>query len=110
MDSLPEKITYGDKYGPAMDMTNQEEADGYFEILVLHSMENFGKTREEAEAVERSNLGYYAGYYDSETSERVQRLFNCSHPIFGKVDEFPTAEEAFEMGMSLGKTQKTPQV
>ena len=101
MDSLPKEITIGDKYGPAMKITNQEDADKCFELLVRHSMENFGKTREEAEALERTNLGYYAGYYSSETSERVQRLFNCVHPIFGKVENFSTPEEAFEMGKQL---------
>ena len=105
MNKLPKKITIGDKYGPAMDITNQEDADEYFEICVQHSMESFGKTREEAEALERTNLGYFAGYYNRETSERVQRLFTCVHPIFGGVDNFPTPEEAFELGKKVASTQ-----
>lgn len=39
--------------------------------------------REEAERVERFNIGYWTGYYDSATAARVQRLFRCEHPFFG---------------------------
>jgi hypothetical protein len=91
--------TFGEKYGPAMEITDQADADAYFEECVQHSM-SFGKSRQEAEQTERSNLGYYAGYYDTETRERVERLFCCAHPIFGAIatNGTPTTEQAFEMG------------
>ena len=82
---MKKEISIGEKYGPAMTIIDQKEADEYFEKLVAHSMDCFGNTREEAEKNERHNLGYYAGYYDHETRERVEKLFNCAHPIFGKV-------------------------
>jgi hypothetical protein len=94
--------------GSAMEITDQKEADEYFEALVCHMMKYATnpvyKTRIGAEQVVRSNLGYYAGYYNQETMERVQRLFSCSHPIFGKV--MPTAEEAFKKGLELGEQMK----
>lgn len=98
-------ISIGDKYNPAMTITDQAEADAYFEECVGHCM-GFGSTREEAEQIERTNLGYYAGYYDAETRERVERLFRCAHPMFGAIAERgePTAEEAFEMGKRLAGT------
>jgi hypothetical protein len=80
---LPERITIGDKYGPAMEMTDPAEAAAYFEECVAHNMWYGKRTRAEAEAVERANLGYYAGYYDHETRLRVEKLFGCSHPVFG---------------------------
>ena len=95
------KITIGDKYGPAMEITDQVEADLYFEICVKHTMRCSGKTRQEAEVIEQSNLGYYAGYYDSETMVRVNRLFCTQHPVFGNT--IPTAEEAFNVGLSVGR-------
>jgi hypothetical protein len=96
--TLPEQITIGDKYGPAMQMTDQAEADAYFTVLVEHCM-RFGKTAEEATAIERSNLGYYAGYYNDETRARVERLFACAHPIFGPISAGrPTLGEALEAG------------
>lgn len=93
-----EKLTHGEKYGPAMKMTDASEANDYFEALVEYAM-RFGRSREEAEKVERSNLGYYAGYYNLETRLRVERLFGCEHPFFGSaMDGQPTPGEAFEIG------------
>lgn len=98
-------ITIGNKYSPAMKIEEQAEADAYFEECVQHTMDNFGKTRTEAEEVERSNLGYWAGYYSSETRARVERLFKCAHPIFGTIAEHgePTAKEALEAGLRRGR-------
>jgi len=97
---LPKKITTSEKYEPAMALTEQAEADEYFEVLVQHSMMNFGKTRQEAEELEKTNLGYFAGYSGAETRERVERLFSCAHPIFGAIAEKdpPTVEEILAMG------------
>jgi len=44
-------------------------------------------------------LGYFSGYYDTKTIQRVQKLFSCKHPIFGSV--VPTADEAFKMGQEF---------
>lgn len=102
------KITFGEKYDPAMQIMEQDEADAYFEECVKHTMA-FGRTREVAEAVERSNLGYYAGYYCAETRERVERLFRCSHPVFGSIAHRgePTAEEALQAGLDAAASQAT---
>ena len=99
---MKKDISIGDKYGPAMAITDQAEADAYFQQCVAHTMA-FGKRQEEAEGIERGNLGYYAGYYSSETRERIERLFNCAHPIFGAiaVRGEPTAAEALEAGRKL---------
>ena len=94
---MEREITIGDKYGPAMAITEQEAADAYFEECVQHTL-SFGEVdRAEAERIERVNFGYYAGYYDTETRARVERLFRCAHPIFGSVAQYrpPSAEEAF---------------
>lgn len=104
---LPDKITIGEKYDPAMKITDQFEANAYFEDCVEHTMRVAEMSREEAEQVERTNLGYYAGYYDNATRERVERLFRCAHPMFGAIAEKgpPTPEEAFEMGRALASTR-----
>lgn len=104
MIDLPERITYGDKYGPAMKITDQAEADEYFDLCVRHAM-RFGKSREEAEQIERNNLGYFAGYYDNETRFRVERLFSCAHPIFGPIAQKgpPATEEAWWLGYERGR-------
>lgn len=100
---LAKDITIGDKYRPAMEIQTQEEADAYFQKLVEHMVVR-GHTRPEAERIERSNLGYFAGYYGEDTRERVERLFNCEHPIFGKFAVYgsPTFKEALERGIKAG--------
>ena len=108
--AFPEQVTIREKYAPAMAITDQDEANAYFERCVEHTMEYApdAVTREEAERVERSNLGYYAGYYDTETRIRVERLFNCSHPVFGKVEAYgePNSEDAFYAGLERGRNAR----
>ncbi len=101
---MQDKITYGDKYGPAMDIIDQAEADHYFNECVEHTMRVLPTDRADAERIELSNLGYWAGYYDSATRKRVERLFRCAHPIFGAITEkgAPSPEEGLEMGRAMG--------
>ena len=103
-----DEISYGDKYDPAMGITDQTTADAYFESCVQHAMEVGGKSREEAEKFERDNLGYWAGYYGEETRARVEELFSCAHPFFGSIKEFgsPTPEQAFSLGKQFGEITK----
>ncbi|HEX7787836.1 MAG TPA: hypothetical protein VF653_16580 [Methylomirabilota bacterium] len=97
--------TFGETLGPAMGIRDQAEADDYFEQLVAQYMDyDKSRTRELAESIVRQNLGYYAGYYDHETMERVNRLFRTTHPIFGSTA--PTPEEAFEAGKRFGERMK----
>lgn len=99
--SLPYDITVAEKYGPAMEITEQSEADACFERLVEHSMWH-GYGRDEAERLERENLGYYAGYYSQQTRERVERLFSAQHPIFGSAVKVHTPDELFLKGALIG--------
>jgi hypothetical protein len=104
---MDKDITISRKYEPAMMIKDQAEADAYFNECVEHTMQ-FATTREQAEKIERESLGYFAGYYDNETRERVERLFNCEHPYFGKISVKgpPTMEEAFQMGFKRGKASR----
>lgn len=97
--------TLGERYGPAMEVTTQGEADRIFVSLVSSAMEaNPNLTAEAARQMERENLGYYAGYYGDEVRARVERLFACAHPVFGPIAEGkPTPEEAFRMGVEAAK-------
>lgn len=88
--------TFGELLGPAMTITDQGEADAYFEALVDRVMEieaarGTPLEREKAAAIQRNNLGYYAGYYDGETMARVNRLYRTRHPIFGDTAPAPAA-------------------
>jgi hypothetical protein len=107
------------KYGFAMKLVGQAEADDYFEDLVEHQLrmnqgplqpKPVGKgialqavTREQAETIERNNLGYFAGYYSHEVRARVEKLFRCAHPIFGAIAENgpPDPATAFRLGQEM---------
>jgi hypothetical protein len=83
-------ITAGELYGPAMKIETQEEADQYFELLVAYMIgclqvnkeTSTEDIRQKAEEITLQNLGYFAGYYDSNTIKRVKDLFGAKHPIF----------------------------
>lgn len=120
-----EKLTYGECLGTAMSITDPEDAKQYFEAYVEFQMKHMkdqkikllevkgnggnidvnAMLRTEAEKICKSNLGYYAGYYDNETRARVEKLFLCAHPVFGSIKEngAPTPEEAFEAGKNYAK-------
>lgn len=97
----PLKITIGDKYRRALGLMTEDEAREEFERLVQHQMASQGVSREEAERVERHNLGYYAGYYDTDVRERVEKLFKAAHPIFGSTAISVTPREAMQKGGQL---------
>lgn len=93
-----------EKYGPAMLIEHQAEADEYFEACVEHCMA-VGIPREKAEEIERSNLAYYAGYYGNDIRARVEQLFRCAHPVFGPIatNGPPSPEAPFRAGLELGQ-------
>lgn len=96
-------ITIGEKYDPAMKITDTEEAQKYFEECVEHTM-SLGKTREKAIKTEKANIGYYAGYYDHETRIRVESLFDCRHPVFGEAKNgAPSVKDAFMAGANAAQ-------
>lgn len=106
------ELTYGQILDPAMKITEEEDAKQYLEsyisYLIPYVIDN-NKDKddifiyEESVKIAKYNLGYYAGYFDNSTRERVERLFNCSHPIFGSIatNGTPSAQEAFNLGKSL---------
>ena len=95
--------TIREAYEPAMKITNQAEADDYFQRLVRECLEEDpSMSVEKAESIQKQNLGYYAGYYDDATRERVEKLFMCAHPIFGAIaNGKPTEDEALEAGRRM---------
>ena len=98
-----ERIMIGEKYGYAMEVTDPSEAASYFEACVQHNV-SFGNSREEAERIERANIGYFAGYYDHDTRLRVEKLFDCAHPIFGKASNRPVEPaRALAAGLRLAR-------
>ena len=115
MTKFPEgnDLSYGDILGPAMNITDANDAHQYFREYVqyiqnwMDSEKPRKPQKDTAEQIAKANLGYYAGYYDNKTRQRVEKLFCCEHPIFGSIKEngVPTGKEAWECG-NTGKTLK----
>lgn len=85
MPPFPKNSLIGELYDPAMSITDQHEADLYFDKLVDRAMREAGMDWREASLVVRNNLAYYAALCSLETLERVQKLFHCKHPYICSV-------------------------
>lgn len=96
--------TIGERYSPAMAITDQAKADEYFEELVSEQIQCGNVTRERAEEIERQSLAYYAGYYGDATRARVEQLFRCEHPVFGAIHTQGSVhpDTALAAGMRMG--------
>ena len=94
--------SWGELLKPGMEITDPKSALEYFDTCIKYGMRKHGHTREEAIRWMKENLVCFAGYYGSDVGERVHRLFNCTHPVFG--DATPTAEEALQAGMKVAKS------
>ncbi len=94
LDEATEAITLGDAYGSAMDIDNAVDAGIYLRALVRYIERVGPATQTSAEIQARGSLGYWAGYYDHETRQRVEELFNCEHPVLGKARDEPVSANA----------------
>lgn len=106
-------LTYGECLGPAMKITDESDAKQYFVDYAAFIQKHLdAKPRHDAQTasdIARINLSYYAGYYDNGTRERVERLFECSHPAFGAIAKngAPTVKEAFDAGKRMAAPTST---
>lgn len=100
-----ETLTYGEILGTAMSITDESDAQQYLkdyaDFIQKHLDKEPNPNGMSAMEIAKTNLGYFAGYYDDATRKRVEKLFMCSHLIFGKIEEngSPTPEQAFKSGM-----------
>ena len=81
-------LTYGECLSPAMEITDTEDAQQFlndYAVFIQKSLdEEPRKDNMTALDIALHNIGYFSGYYDSETSKRVKELFGCKHPVFDK--------------------------
>lgn len=102
-----DQLTNIDILPPITEITSKQEAEEYLEAYAkyIHTMEIHRNKKtlsmDDARAIASDNIGYYTGYVTHEERRLIEYLFECSHPIFGSVEEngFPTQQEAFECGL-----------
>jgi len=95
--------TFGELFNLALKLAkeNKSEAQEWFKEYVHYIMtENNSNNRDEAVSIAKSNLGYFAGYYDAETCDLIYKTYQCSHPIFGDKPFDVDPEEAYRKGQS----------
>lgn len=84
------------------EVQTQEEADELLEALfeIMKKQQSKFLSDEEILRAVKHNIGYVAGYRTFANRIRVELLFDCEHPVFGKVSIMgePTAEEAITCG------------
>ena len=86
----------------------KDEAREFFKAYVKainDENDNCGSL-DEAETIAKSNLGYYAGYYNKETCDIIYETYQCEHPIFGKQAFNVSPDVAFKKGYEMGTNSK----
>jgi predicted membrane-bound dolichyl-phosphate-mannose-protein mannosyltransferase len=69
---------------------NDKELKTYPEIIKMglslkgEEQKKFVKEYAKTGKYALSNIGYCAGYYNHKTAQRILKIFNAEHPIFGK--------------------------
>lgn len=98
MKSIAEIVSFALKDG------TKEKAQQLVQWKVNEMVDLLDYTEDEARRITLINIGYYSGYYDHETADRIMDLFETEHPVFGRTH--PTPQEAFRLGRELGEKMK----
>lgn len=100
--------TIGEVFDEAVHCAKTGKASDFFKAYVEHifNVNDKVNTYAEAEEIAKSNLGYFAGYYDKETIDIIYKTYQCSHPILGDKPYDVSPQEAFKKGVEYGKAVK----
>ena len=98
--------TMGEIFNTALDVAETGDGDrcqafltSYVEYIVSESNNNVA----EAENIAKSNLGYFAGYYNSEVYETINKAYGAVHPVFGCNPFDLSPEEVYRKGLEAGR-------
>jgi hypothetical protein len=102
--------TWGEVANELLRCKTRGEAEQWLAEEVQRMATEYKITPSTAETNLRDSLGYFMGYYDSETAERMQKLLNLRHPFLPWIGKRPTmagdAEKALEIGKEIGQKLK----
>jgi hypothetical protein len=93
------------KYTEICEAKSKEQMRALFAQHLKDCAEKFGGTPESHRAIQLSNVGYFSGYYSSETAKNILEWLGAAHPIFGASHASGTLkpEEAFKAGVTMGQ-------
>jgi len=95
--------TFDELFNYALSLARKDKccAKEFFEKYIRFISEINNISIEESIKCAKSNFGYYAGYFNRETEQLVDDVFETVHPIFGCNSHDVSAKEAFEAGQKL---------
>jgi len=86
--------------------TDKDEAQDFFYQYVNHISFVNKYSWDKSIEIAKSNLGYFAGYYNQEVCDIIYKTYQCSHPIFGNKPFSVNPEEAYRKGLEIGSKLK----
>ena len=96
--------TIGEVFNEALHLakTDKNEAQDFFYQYVNHISFVNKYSWDKSIEIAKSNLGYFAGYYNQEVCDIIYKTYQCSHPIFGDKPFSVNPEEAYRKGLEMG--------
>jgi len=96
--------TIGEVFDEALRLakTDKDEAQDFFYQYVNHISFVNKYSWDKSIEIAKSNLGYFAGYYDKEVCDIIYNTYQCSHPIFGNKPFSVDPNEAYRKGLEMG--------
>lgn len=100
--------TIGEVFDKALEIAKYtpSNAKDFLDKYAHHIESVEGITYGEALDIAKSNLGYFAGYYDAKTCDLIYEVYCTEHPVFGKKPYGISPEDAFLAGLSAGYKHK----
>lgn len=97
--------TVGEVFNKALEIAKYtpSNAKDFLDKYTRHIESVEGITYGEALDRAKSNLGYFAGYYDKHTCDLIYDVYCTEHPIFGKNPFDVSPEDAFKAGLEAGR-------
>ena len=100
--------TIGEVFNLALKLAKEspEEAKEFFYEYVNYISTANHYSWDKSIEIAKCNLGYFAGYYDRETYDIINKIYEAQHPIFGCNPFDVSSKDAFNKGMEIGLKEK----
>lgn len=100
--------TMGEVFDEALNIAKYtpHKAKDFLDKYARHISEVANVSYDDAVKGAKNNLGYFAGYYDSQTCDLIYNTYVTEHPVFGKKPYGVSPEDAFKAGLEAGYKYK----
>lgn len=94
--------TMGEIFDKALEVAKSGDGDRCQTFLTTYAnwiSEVNGCCKDSAIDIAKKNFGYFAGYYNSEVYETINKAYGAVHPVFGGNPFDISAEEVYRWGL-----------